>query len=62
VSAVFKPAALPAPGLGSGTLKLTASSSVKAGVYSVTVSATSGATKQAMPVSVTIVQRASRSL
>jgi uncharacterized membrane protein len=56
VSAAFTPATLSAPGSGSSVLKLTASSSVKAAVYSVTVSATSGATRQQMPVAVTVVR------
>jgi subtilase family serine protease len=56
VSAVFTPSTLAAPGSGSSVLKLTASSSAKAGVYSVTVSATSGSGKQQMPVSVTVVR------
>jgi pseudomonalisin len=58
VSAVFTPATLAAPGSGSSVLKLTASSIAKAGVYSVTVSATSGSTRQQMAVSVTIVRKA----
>jgi pseudomonalisin len=62
VSAVFTPAKLSAPGSGSSVLKLTASSSVKAGVYSIIVSATSGSIRQQMPVSVTIVRQVSRSL
>jgi len=62
VSAVFKPVTLSAPGSGSSVLRLTASSGVKAGVYSVTVSATSGSTRQSMPVSVTVVRQVSRSL
>ncbi len=62
VSAVFAPATLSAPGAGSSVLRFTASSKIKAGVYSVTVSATSGAIRQQMPVAVTVVQQASRSL
>ncbi len=62
VSAIFTPARLSAPGSGSSVLKLSASSSAKAGVYSVTVSATSGSTRQQMPLSVTIVRQVSRSL
>jgi uncharacterized membrane protein len=53
VSASFTPATLSAPGSGASVLKLTASGSTKAGVYSATVSATSGATKQQVPLSVT---------
>jgi hypothetical protein len=62
VSAVFTPSTLSAPGSGSSVLKLTAGSSAKAGVYSVTVSATSGSTRQQMPVSVTVVHTISRAL
>jgi pseudomonalisin len=62
VTAVFTPATLSAPGSGRSVLKLTASSSAKAGVYSVTVSATSGSTRQQMPISVVIVRQVSRSL
>jgi pseudomonalisin len=62
VSAVFKPVTLSAPGSGSSVLRLTANSGVKAGVYSVTVSATSGSTRQSMPVSVTVVRQVSRTL
>jgi hypothetical protein len=62
VSAVFKPVTLSAPGSGSSVLRLTASTDVKAGVYSVTVSAASGSTRQSMPVSVTVVRQVSRSL
>ncbi len=56
VSAVFTPVTLPAPGSGKSVLKLTASSSAKAGVYSVTVSATSGSARQQMAISVTVVR------
>ncbi len=62
VSAVFTLAKLAAPGSGSSVLKLTASSSAKAGVYSVTVTATSGSTRQPIAISVTIVRSTSRSL
>ncbi len=62
VSAVFTPATLAAPGSGSSVLKLTASSRAKAGVYSVTVSATGGSTKQQMAISVTVVHQIARSL
>ncbi|MFZ2010021.1 MAG: S53 family peptidase, partial [Candidatus Sulfotelmatobacter sp.] len=56
VSDTFTPAKLTAPGSGSSVLKLTATSAARAGTYSATVSATSGATKQQMPLSVTIVR------
>ncbi|MGB6991537.1 MAG: S53 family peptidase [Candidatus Sulfotelmatobacter sp.] len=56
VSDTFTPAKLSAPGSGSSVLKLTATSAARAGTYSATVSATSGATKQQMPLSVTIVR------
>ena len=56
VTAVFTPVTLSAPGAGSSVLKLTASSKVKAGVYPITVSATSGSIKQLMAVAVTVVR------
>jgi subtilase family serine protease len=55
VTAAFTPSTLPAPGSGGSVLKLAATSNAKAGVYSLTVSATSGSTKQQMPLSVTVV-------
>jgi len=55
VTAAFTPATLASPGSGSSVLKITAISSVKAGVYSVVASATSGSTKQQIPLSVTVV-------
>ncbi len=61
VTAVFTPGSLAAPGSGSSVLKLTASSSAKAGVYSVTVSATSGSTRQQMAVAVTVARQSSGS-
>lgn len=54
MTAAFTPATLPAPGSGSSLLKLTAGSNTKTGVYSVSVSATSGAAKKAMPLAVTV--------
>jgi pseudomonalisin len=56
VSSVFTPVTLSAPGSGSSVLKITASGSPKAGTYSATLSATSGSTKQQMPLSVTVVR------
>ncbi|MGC1651459.1 MAG: S53 family peptidase, partial [Candidatus Sulfotelmatobacter sp.] len=56
VSDTFTPAKLSAPGSGSSVLKLAATSAARAGTYSATVSATSGAVKQQMPLSVTIVR------
>jgi pro-kumamolisin-like protein len=55
VTAAFTPATLPAPGSGSSVLKLTATSSAKAGVYSATVSASSGSLKKQTALSVTVV-------
>ena len=55
ISATFTPATLPAPGSGASALKLTATSLAKAGTYSVTVSATSGTTKQQIGLSITCV-------
>jgi subtilase family serine protease len=57
VTAAFTPVALRAPGSGSSVLKLTAKSSARLGVYSVVVSATSGSSRQQMPVSMTIVRQ-----
>lgn len=54
VTAAFTPATLPAPGSGSSVIKLTATSAAKAGVYSATMTATSGATKKPMALSVTV--------
>jgi pseudomonalisin len=62
VSAVFTPATLAAPGSGSSVLKLTASTGAKAGVYSVIVLASSGSTRQQMPVAVTVVRSVGRLL
>ncbi len=56
VSSVFTRVTLSAPGSGSSVLKITASGSAKAGTYSATLSATSGSTKQQMPLSVTVVR------
>jgi hypothetical protein len=52
VSATFTPGTLAAPGSGSSVLKLTATTTAKAGTYSATVSATSGSTRQQIPLSV----------
>jgi pseudomonalisin len=60
VSAAFTPAALSAPGSGSSVLKLAATSRVPAGIYSVTVSATSGSTKQRMRLAVTCIRPGSQ--
>jgi len=55
-SATFTPVTLSAPGSGSSTLKITATSKAKAGTYSVTVSAaSSGSTTQKMTLAVIIV-------
>src|SRR5580692_526933 len=56
VSGAFTPSKLSAPGSGSSILKLAATTTAKAGTYSATVSATSGATKQQMPLSVIVVR------
>jgi pseudomonalisin len=55
VSGSFTPVTLPAPGSGSSVLRLAASSSVMPGVYSATVSATSGSSRQQIALSVTCV-------
>jgi pseudomonalisin len=54
VTAGFTPASLPPPGSGSSLIEFTATSAAKAGVYSATVTATSGATKKPMTLSVTV--------
>jgi hypothetical protein len=54
VSGGFTAAALSAPGSGSSVLKLTAVSTAKPGVYPVTVTASSGATKHTASLSVTV--------
>jgi pseudomonalisin len=54
VTATFTPASLSAPGSGNSTLKLTAASSAKAGIYSATVAASSGSSRQTMPLTVTV--------
>ena len=53
ISATFTPATLSAPGSGTSVLKLTATGSAKVGTYSITVSATSGGTKQQVALSIT---------
>jgi subtilase family serine protease len=54
ISPAFMHTTLPAPGSGSSVLKLSAASSAAAGTYSATVSATSGATRQQIPLTVTV--------
>lgn len=54
VSAVFSPGTLPSPGSGSSSLKFTATSSAPAGVYSATVTGTSGSTAEHASLSVTV--------
>jgi hypothetical protein len=54
VTATFTPASLASPGSGSSVLKLTATSNAAVGVYSVTVSATSGSVKQQKALSITV--------
>ncbi len=56
VSATFTHATLAAPGSGTSALKLSATSKAKAGSYSATVSATSGKTKQQIPLTVILVR------
>jgi pseudomonalisin len=53
ISASFSRAILPAPGSGTSVLKVSAISGVKAGTYSATLSASSGAAKQQIPLSIT---------
>lgn len=56
VSASFTHATLAAPGSGTSVLKLSAPSSAKAGVSSAIVSVTSGATKQQIPLTVSLIR------
>jgi pseudomonalisin len=56
VSASFTHVILPAPGSGSSVLKLSAPVNAKVGVSSAIVSVTSGATKQQIPLTVTLVR------
>ena len=53
ITATFTPTTLVAPGSGQSVLKLTATGSAKTGTSTITVSATSGATIQQIPLSVT---------
>ncbi len=52
ISSSFSRVILPAPGSGVSVLKVSAVSGVKAGTYSATLSASSGATKQQIPLSI----------
>ncbi|MGA7401562.1 MAG: S53 family peptidase [Candidatus Sulfotelmatobacter sp.] len=52
ISGTFTRAALPAPGSGTSILLITASKTAKPGNYSATISATSGATRQQIPLSI----------
>jgi subtilase family serine protease len=52
ISASFSRVTLPAPGSGVSVLKVSAVSGVKGGTYSATLSASSGATKQQIPLSI----------
>ena len=54
VSGAFTPAILISPGSGTSTLKITATSSAKPGVYAATVAASSGSVKHSCSLSVTI--------
>jgi pseudomonalisin len=61
VTATFTPAMLSAPGSGASVLKITASSSAKAGTYTVTVSAaSSGSTTQKIALALTIGHQVAR--
>jgi pseudomonalisin len=56
ISCKFMPAALHAPGSGTSVVRLTSNERTEAGVYSAIVLATSGATKQYLPLSVIVVR------
>ena len=53
-TAAFTPATLAAPGSGSTTLKLSATTAAKAGNYSVNITATSGSSTQQIPLALTL--------
>jgi subtilase family serine protease len=53
-TASFTPGTLAAPGSGSGTLKITAIANVKPGAYATTIAATSGTTRQQIPLTLII--------
>jgi uncharacterized membrane protein len=53
ISAAFTHATLAAPGSGTSILKLPAASSAQAGTYSVTVSASSGSTREKVALAIT---------
>jgi hypothetical protein len=52
VTATFAPGTIAAPGSGSSFLRLSASTKTQLGTYSAIVTATSGATKQTIPLSI----------
>lgn len=54
VAGAFTPARLSAPGSGSSILRLSASTAARTGTYSAVVTVSSGATRQALPLSVTV--------
>jgi subtilase family serine protease len=53
ISAAFTHSTLAAPGSGTSVLKISANNSVRTGTYSATIWATSGSTKQQIPLAVT---------
>jgi pseudomonalisin len=53
ITATFEPSTLAAPGSGTSFLRLSASTKVQPGAYATTVSATSGSTRQQIPISIT---------
>jgi hypothetical protein len=62
VTGAFTPTMIGAPGAGSSSLKLTATSRAKPGKYSATVSAMSGSTKKQVPISLSVSSSATSSL
>jgi hypothetical protein len=54
ITGTFTPATLSAPGSGSSVLKLTATTAAKPGVYSASIGAASGSTKQTVALSITV--------
>jgi uncharacterized membrane protein len=62
VTGAFTPTMIGAPGAGSSSLKLTATSRAKPGKYTATVSAMSGSTKKQVPISLSVSSSATSSL
>jgi len=59
VTAAFTPSTIAAPGAGSATLRFAATTKARLAAYSVTVAATSGSTRQTIPVTLTVARQTS---